>query len=118
MADSVKGEVIARPPKLQRDLRSRLLGEYGILLVVLVMIVALSFLQPQYFLSAQNVTNIVRQVGMNALLALGMYIVILTAGIDLSVGSVMALSIMLLAMADQAGWPWPIVVLSGRRSAR
>jgi ribose transport system permease protein len=42
-----------------------------------------------------------------------MYIVILTAGIDLSVGSVMALSIMLLAMADQAGWPWPIVLLIG-----
>jgi ribose/xylose/arabinose/galactoside ABC-type transport system permease subunit len=70
-------------------------------------------LQPQYFLSAQNVTNIVRQIGMNALLALGMYLVILTAGIDLSVGSVMALAIMLLAMADQAGWPWPIVILIG-----
>jgi ribose/xylose/arabinose/galactoside ABC-type transport system permease subunit len=50
---------------------------------------------------------------MNALLALGMYLVILTAGIDLSVGSVMALAIMLLAMADQAGWPWPIVILIG-----
>ena len=77
------------------------------------MAAALSFLQPQYFLSAQNVTNIVRQIGMNALLALGMYLVILTAGIDLSVGSVMALAIMLLAMADQAGWPWPIVILIG-----
>ena len=77
------------------------------------MAATLSFLQPQYFLSAQNVTNIVRQIGMNALLALGMYLVILTAGIDLSVGSVMALAIMLLAMADQAGWPWPIVILIG-----
>jgi ribose transport system permease protein len=113
MADSVKDTALAPPPKLQRDLRSRLLGEYGILLVVLVMIIALSVMQPEYFLSAQNVTNIVRQIGMNALLALGMYIVILTAGIDLSVGSVMALSIMLLAMADQAGWPWPIVLLIG-----
>jgi ribose transport system permease protein len=113
MADSVKGEAIAPPAKLQKDLRSRLLGDYGILLVVLVMIIALSFMQPEFFLSAQNITNIVRQIGMNALLALGMYIVILTAGIDLSVGSVMALSIMLLAMADQAGWPWPIVLLIG-----
>ena len=75
--------------------------------------VALSILQPEYFLSAQNVTNIVRQIGMNALLALGLYVVILTAGIDLSVGSVMALSIMLLAMADKAGWPWPLVLLIG-----
>jgi ribose/xylose/arabinose/galactoside ABC-type transport system permease subunit len=113
MADSAKGQTLAPPPKLERDLRSRLLGEYGILIIVVVMAAALSFLQPQYFLSAQNVTNIVRQIGMNALLALGMYLVILTAGIDLSVGSVMALAIMLLAMADQAGWPWPIVILSG-----
>lgn len=113
MADSAKGEALAPPPKLERDLRSRLLGEYGILIIVVVMAAALSFLQPQYFLSAQNVTNIVRQIGMNALLALGMYLVILTAGIDLSVGSVMALAIMLLAMADQAGWPWPIVILIG-----
>jgi ribose/xylose/arabinose/galactoside ABC-type transport system permease subunit len=113
MADSAKGQALAPPPKLERDLRSRLLGEYGILIIVVVMAATLSFLQPQYFLSAQNVTNIVRQIGMNALLALGMYLVILTAGIDLSVGSVMALAIMLLAMADQAGWPWPIVILSG-----
>jgi len=113
MADSAKGQVLAPPPRLERDLRSRLLGEYGILIIVVVMAAALSFLQPQYFLSAQNVTNIVRQIGMNALLALGMYLVILTAGIDLSVGSVMALAIMLLAMADQAGWPWPIVILIG-----
>jgi len=113
MADSAKGQALAPPPKLERDLRSRLLGEYGILIIVVVMAAALSFLQPQYFLSAQNVTNIVRQIGMNALLALGMYLVILTAGIDLSIGSVMALAIMLLAMADQAGWPWPIVILIG-----
>ena len=91
MADSAKGEALAPPPKLERDLRTRLLGEYGILIIVVVMAAALSFLQPQYFLSAQNITNIVRQIGMNALLALGMYLVILTAGIDLSVGSVMAL---------------------------
>jgi ribose/xylose/arabinose/galactoside ABC-type transport system permease subunit len=113
MVDSAKVQALAPPPKLERDLRSRLLGEYGILIIVVVMATTLSILQPQYFLSAQNITNIVRQIGMNALLALGMYLVILTAGIDLSVGSVMALAIMLLAMADQAGWPWPIVLLIG-----
>ena len=64
-------------------------------------------------MTPRNLTNIVRQIGMNALLALGLYLVILTAGIDLSVGSVMALSIMSLAMADKAGWPWPIVLLIG-----
>jgi len=96
-----------------RTLRGRLLEDYGILLVVLAMILILWALQPDYFMTAQNITNIVRQIGMNALLALGMYIVIVTAGIDLSVGSVMALSIMLLALADKAGVPWPLVLLVG-----
>ena len=50
---------------------------------------------------------------MNALLSLGMLLVILTAGIDLSVGSVLALAMMSLTMADVAGWPWPIVILIG-----
>ncbi len=94
-----------------RSLRSRLLEDYGILLVVVAMALLLWILQPDYFMTAQNLTNIVRQIGMNALLALGLYIVIVTAGIDLSVGSVMAFSIMLLALADKAGWPWPIVLL-------
>ena len=42
-----------------------------------------------------------------------MFVVILTAGIDLSVGSVMALAMMSLALADADGWPWPIVILIG-----
>ncbi len=113
MADASKSATVAAPHEFQRSLRSRLLEDYGILLVVVGMAVVLSILQPDYFLSAQNLTNIVRQIGMNALLALGLYIVIVTAGIDLSVGSVMALSIMLLAMADKAGAPWPLVLLVG-----
>ncbi len=96
-----------------KELRSRLLEDYGILLVVVAMVLILWALQPDYFMTAQNITNIIRQIGMNALLALGMYLVIVTAGIDLSVGSVMALSIMLLALADQAGVPWPIVLFIG-----
>jgi ribose/xylose/arabinose/galactoside ABC-type transport system permease subunit len=91
----------------------QLLEDYGILAVALVMCLILWVLQPDYFLTAQNLTNIVRQIGMNALLALGLYLVILTAGIDLSVGSVMAFSIMLLALADTSGWPWPVAILVG-----
>ena len=77
------------------------------------MMLLLTYLQPEYFLSAQNLTNIVKQIAMNALLAIGMFLVILTAGIDLSVGSVLALAMMSLALADQAGWPWFIVVFVG-----
>jgi ribose/xylose/arabinose/galactoside ABC-type transport system permease subunit len=112
MTDSAETTPSSRSDRW-RDLRSRLMEDYGILLVVVAMVLILWALQPDYFMTAQNITNIIRQIGMNALLALGMYLVIVTAGIDLSVGSVMALSIMLLALADKAGVPWPLVLLVG-----
>jgi ribose transport system permease protein len=92
---------------------ARFLERYGILLVVIAMMLLLYALQPEYFLTVRNLTNILKQVAMNALLSLGMFLVILTAGIDLSVGSVLALAMMCLAMADIAGLPWPLVVLIG-----
>jgi ribose transport system permease protein len=92
---------------------ARFLERYGILLVVVAMMGLLYALQPEYFLTVRNLTNILKQVAMNALLSIGMYLVILTAGIDLSVGSILALSMMCLTMADIAGWPWPIVILLG-----
>ena len=103
----------ASPRPGRREWLGRVVGNYGILLVVVAMGVILTIIQPEYFLSMQNLTNILRQIAMNALLALGLYLVILTAGIDLSVGSLMALSIMLLALADKAGWPWPLVIFVG-----
>lgn len=92
---------------------ARHVERYGIIGVVVVMMLVLYALQPEVFLSAQNLTNILRQIALNALLALGMFLVILTAGIDLSVGSVLALAMMCLAMADQAGYPWFLVILIG-----
>jgi ribose transport system permease protein len=92
---------------------ARFLERYGILLVVIAMMLLLYVLQPEYFLTVRNLTNILKQIALNALLSLGMYLVILTAGIDLSVGSVLALSMMLLTMADVAGVPSPLVILIG-----
>ncbi|WP_231936946.1 ABC transporter permease [Caballeronia udeis] len=59
----------------------------GLVVVCLVMVFA-----SNSFLSAANIENIARQVSINAIIAVGMTCVILTGGIDLSVGSVMALS--------------------------
>lgn len=91
----------------------RFFEKYGVFAVVILMMIVLSILQPEIFPTTQNLTNILRQVAMNALLALGLYIVIMTAGIDLSVGSIMALATMLLAMADTAGLPWPLALFVG-----
>ncbi|WKA58057.1 ribose ABC transporter permease [Planococcus shenhongbingii] len=59
----------------------------GLILIVLI----ISILEPR-FLAANNLLNVLRQVSMNALIAFGMTFVILTGGIDLSVGSILALT--------------------------
>lgn len=92
---------------------AKFLEVYGIVLVVVVMMLALAAIKPEVFLSAQNLTNILKQNASLALLALGMYVVIVTAGIDLSVGSIMGLSMVALAIASKAGVPWPLVLLIG-----
>ncbi len=84
------------------DLRISLgnwLDSYGIVLVLILMFIVLHLLSPQYFFTVENLTNVARQTSVNALLALGQFLVILTAGIDLSVGSVLALSMISLALA-------------------
>ncbi|HET7716671.1 MAG TPA: ABC transporter permease [Bauldia sp.] len=92
---------------------ARLVERFGIIGVVVLMMVFLYALQPEYFLTFANLTNILKQIANNALLSIGMFLVILTAGIDLSVGSVMALAMMALALANADGWPWAIVILIG-----
>jgi ribose/xylose/arabinose/galactoside ABC-type transport system permease subunit len=92
---------------------SRFLEVWGIIIVVVVMMVFLAAIRPEVFLTPQNLTNILKQNASLALLALGMYVVIVTAGIDLSVGSIMALGMVALAIASKAGVPWPIVLLIG-----
>jgi ribose/xylose/arabinose/galactoside ABC-type transport system permease subunit len=98
------------------DWRLRLIplfDRYGILLVILLMCLVLYALQPEVFLTWRNIANVFKQTAVNSMLAIGMFLAILTAGIDLSVGSVLALGMMALAVANAAGVPWPIVLLIG-----
>ncbi len=104
---------VAKSGFMSRPNLSRFLEGYGIILVVVVMMVALALIKPEVFLTPQNLTNILKQNATLALLALGMYVVIVTAGIDLSVGSIMALGMVALAIASKAGVPWPLVLLIG-----
>ena len=60
------------------------------LIALVFLIVVVSFLNPNFF-TVDNILNILRQTSVNAIIAVGMTLVILTAGIDLSVGSVLAL---------------------------
>lgn len=78
----------------------QILSRYGILIVLAVMVLLMSFLSPR-FLSWYNFLNISRQISVMAIVGVGMTFVILSAGIDLSVGSIVALSGILLSFSYQ-----------------
>jgi ribose transport system permease protein len=67
------------------------LARFQSLLALVLMVVALSLASPN-FLTVDNTLNVLRQISINVCLSLGMTLVILSGGIDLSVGSVLALS--------------------------
>jgi ribose transport system permease protein len=87
---------------------SQTLGSLASLIILSLLI----WLAEPVFMSGANWLNIARQASFNAILAMGMTFVILTAGIDLSVGSVVALSSVVGGMLmTQFGWPmWPAVL--------
>lgn len=86
-----------------------MLRQYGIFLGFLCIIIALSIMEPA-FRSPRNLMNIVRQTSVIGIMAVGMTFVILTAGIDLSVGSVLALSGVVCASLEHRGLPLAVVV--------
>jgi ribose/xylose/arabinose/galactoside ABC-type transport system permease subunit/ABC-type sugar transport system substrate-binding protein len=85
-------------------------GALGPGLALLVLAALLSLLTPS-FLHADNLTNVLLQSAINAVLAAGMTFVILTGGIDLAVGSTLALSGMVLGHLLLSGVVIPLAVL-------
>lgn len=88
------------------------LRRYGLVLSFLLLCLALTLLSDR-FLTASNLLNVLRQATINGIIAVGMTYVILTAGIDLSVGSVLALATVVAADLMQTGLPVPLGVLVG-----
>lgn len=86
--------------------------QFGTLLGLLVLCGVLWILSP-FFLTVSNLLNIAQQTSINAIIAVGMTFVIITAGIDLSVGSILAFSGVVLAKALYLGVPFPIAILIG-----
>lgn len=75
---------------MMKNKLSENIAKIGPLIGLIFIIVILAFLSDS-FLTVDNILNLLRQISINALIAFGMTFVILTAGIDLSVGSLLAL---------------------------
>ena len=88
------------------------LQKLGPFIALLVIAVGLSIVSPD-FLRVDNLLNVMRQSSINALIAFGMTLVILLGGIDLSAGSVLALSSVIIASLLQSGTPPVVATLAG-----
>ncbi|MBE6851663.1 MAG: ribose ABC transporter permease [Ruminococcus sp.] len=80
------------------------LGEYGAFIALILLVVVISVISPE-FRTAGNFLNLLRQATFNGLIAFGMTCVILSDGIDLSVGSTLALSAVICAKLIMQGVP-------------
>jgi inositol transport system permease protein len=85
-----------------RIVSSALLGRFAPVIFLVALMVVFAVLEPR-FLSSLNLFNVMRQISITGLIAVGMTFVILTAGIDLSVGSVVALAGLAAAVVAKGG---------------
>lgn len=93
-------------------MKARLLAalrRHGILVALGLILLAMAFVSPA-FVQPRNLLNIVRQTSVHGIMAVGMTFVILTGGIDLSVGSMLALAGVLCATLEHAHWPLALVL--------
>lgn len=84
-------QIPSRPTKQSYKSPIKGLGQYGIIVAFVVICLALSLTTPK-FLTVSNLLIVVTQVSINALLAFGVTFVIITGGIDLSIGSTVAVT--------------------------
>jgi ribose transport system permease protein len=89
-----------------------LLQRFGLIISFLLLCAILALLSDR-FLTVNNAVNVLRQSTINGIIAVGMTFVILTAGIDLSVGATLALSTVVTANLLQQGIPVLLALLIG-----
>lgn len=111
--DSAQADVHDARSSARSRARSIMRQVPGPLLGLIVVLVALSLMSP-YFLTTRNIVNVLSQISDIGIMSAGSALVIITGGIDLSVGAVLAASVMVNAwLYKAAGVPFPIAVLVG-----
>ncbi|NUM74779.1 ATP-binding cassette domain-containing protein [candidate division KSB1 bacterium] len=115
MTPTIEKTVAAAPLRKPSNRLMKALGAYGIGIALLLEAVIFALLSP-YFFTADNLLNVTLQTSITAIIAVGMTLVILTAGIDLSVGAlvafcgVVATSVLQVDLAYAVALPLALVV--------
>jgi len=87
------------------------MSEFSVFIALLIMILIMSFASP-YFLKINNVMNVLSQISRYGIIAVGMSLIIISGGIDLSVGYVVGFSACMYAFFSSIGSvPWPVVMI-------
>jgi len=94
----------------KRQIVDEIFVKWGIYIVLLLLVILMALIAPNVF-SVKNGLNIAQAVSINAVIASGMTVVILTAGIDLSVGSIVAASGVATVLLLNGGVPTVIAAL-------
>lgn len=99
----------------ERSLLQKLLASqpFWVTIALIAMVLAMTWYQPEAFASADNFFNITRNFAFIGIMAIGMTAVILTGGIDLSVGSIMGLAGVVCGLVLQAEGHWGLAILAG-----
>jgi ribose transport system permease protein len=86
---------------------------FWVAVTLFIICAAMSFMFPEAFATQQNFYNITRNFAFIGIMALGMICVILTGGIDLSVGSIMGIVAVVAGLVLQADYHWLLAILAG-----
>ena len=89
-----------------------LLIKYRVFVIFLVLFAVMAIFSDS-FLTRGNILNMLRQLSINGIVAVGMTFVLITGGIDLSVGSVLTFSAMVGCSFIQTGSPYPVAMAIG-----
>ncbi|OBR91378.1 ribose transport system permease protein RbsC [Clostridium ragsdalei P11] len=89
-----------------------ILDKLGVVIALVVLIVVMAVLSPD-FLTVKNVFNILQQIAQIGIISVGMTFVILLGGIDLSVGSIIAFTGLIMALCMKAGMSVGLAILVG-----
>lgn len=95
-----------------KNLMQQIFNQLGMLIILILLIIVMMAFAPN-FTSTNNILNVLKQSSITAILAAGMTIVILTGGIDLSVGSTLALSGVVSVLLSNAGVPVALAMAAG-----
>lgn len=102
----------AAKPKGNSRLK-RFVGDNKILFIFIALFIVMSAVRPDAFFTYTNLTNLLKQIAVNAILAVGMTVVMTTGSFDLSVGSVVGVAGVVVALSARAGVPGIAALLIG-----